>query len=545
MRQGVKAQEAHARNVERHLDEEGAGEEEAEVMPEGGRDRDQGIAEGVDVDDTTETEALGARGPHVVGAEVFQQAVAGKERERGEGADGHAGEGQDGVVEASAPREAVPGKALGREPTELEAEHLQQGHGEDVARDRVEDEQTLRAQRVEPAVALERLEHAERQGNPVGDGHGPEPEPEREREARLNLVPDRLVGFRGGAEVELKHARERWIVDDDADGFFGVVGKGRRLGSPARSEAAVEVADGEGMAVGRDLQLDGGARLRLIRDFQFGDALGVEARGGLEGRAGPDAQPDRVGLDERTVEAVASLEVVEFLGGGRAGGARFPAAAFLVGLLALGHGLFNRTTRHEAGEAKRDESNPDEGQREEQQPSEDVVVHVGRPVGQRLTRRGQPRKDSACPVPSGCLSVGCVCFPVSAPHARSRSISDRPLFVALPLARFPPRCLHELGVLLRADALLVFCAALLPGGGAWFGQPAGDGRRLDRLQPRRLRRCDLARGAVASADPFPFLGGVRAKSNHRQADPVDADHPRRRRQGEGGDPEVHRGAQGR
>ncbi len=87
----------------------------------------------MDIDDAVEAHAFGASGADVVGAEVFEEAVAGEQRQGREGTNGHAGQRQHGVLEPSAPSEAIPGEALGREPAKLEAEDLQQGHGEDIA----------------------------------------------------------------------------------------------------------------------------------------------------------------------------------------------------------------------------------------------------------------------------------------------------------------------------------------------------------------------------------------------------------------------------
>ena len=72
MDERVVTQQAEARNIERHFDEERAGEEEAEIAPEGRGQRYERIAERVHKDDAPVAEAFGFGSADVVGGEVIE-----------------------------------------------------------------------------------------------------------------------------------------------------------------------------------------------------------------------------------------------------------------------------------------------------------------------------------------------------------------------------------------------------------------------------------------------------------------------------------------
>ena len=257
MEQGVVAQQAHAGQVEGDLDKEGARQEEAEVMPEGRRDRDQGVAQRVHEDDAAVAHALRAGRADVVRAQALEQAVAREEGEGREGADRHAAQRQQCVVEARAPGQAVPGEALGREPMQLVAEVFQQHDRQHVARDRIEDEERERRAPVEGAITLERFGHAEGNRDGVGEHERPASEPDRQREAGLDLRPDGFVALGRFAEVELEETGERRAVEHEARGLGGVVGQRGGFGAPVRDDLAGVIGDREPIVREGDFQFTG------------------------------------------------------------------------------------------------------------------------------------------------------------------------------------------------------------------------------------------------------------------------------------------------
>ena len=163
---------ADARDAEEGLGDKGAGEQSGQRAAHDGHDGDEGIAEGVMIDDLALGKALGPGGADIVGVEHLQHVGAGVAHE---GAHAHHHQRDDGhhqvvchIPELAPGGEllkAAPGQAVEVKPAQLHGEHqLEQGREEEGGQGNTgqrDDGHNI----VGPGVLLGGSQHTQRDGD--------------------------------------------------------------------------------------------------------------------------------------------------------------------------------------------------------------------------------------------------------------------------------------------------------------------------------------------------------------------------------------------
>src|SRR5690606_12409386 len=183
--------QAQAVEGEDHLDEQGAGEEDAdEGGGETGNDQQHGVAEYVAVEHAMVGQALGPGGDHVLLVDLVEEAVLGQQGQGGEVAYDQSGDRQHQVpevVENLAAEaeffEVVRGQPAQREPVPVAAtgEQHDQQNGEEKGRDGVTDDDRRTGPDVEGAAVAGGLGDAQWNGHQIHDQGAPETERDRYR----------------------------------------------------------------------------------------------------------------------------------------------------------------------------------------------------------------------------------------------------------------------------------------------------------------------------------------------------------------------------
>src|ERR1700733_2296328 len=197
---------------EDRLDQQRAGEEGAdEGARKAGDHYQHGIAEDVAVQHLAFRAALGARGQHVLLAQLFQERVFGQKRRRGEGGKRHRHDRQGQVpeiIEDFFPprklRPAVGGQSAQREDIEERAAGKQDDEQdrEQESGDRVADDDHTGRPHVELRAVAHGLADAERYRNQITEQRHPDPERDRDRQLLPDELQDADVAEIALAEVE-------------------------------------------------------------------------------------------------------------------------------------------------------------------------------------------------------------------------------------------------------------------------------------------------------------------------------------------------------
>jgi hypothetical protein len=207
--------------VEDLLHDEGPGEEARDEGAEDGDDGDEGVAQRMAEDDVEAPESLGPRGDYVVGLHDLEHARSREPRREG---DVEAREGEDGKEIT-----AGIGDAVGREPSQLEREDVQEDGGDDEGGDGDAQGGEGHDEPVGPFVLPERGEDAEghAQGEDEEKRHGAETGGDREALADELIDAHALVLDRG-SQVQPGEALE---VDDELppQRLVEVVARAQRL----------------------------------------------------------------------------------------------------------------------------------------------------------------------------------------------------------------------------------------------------------------------------------------------------------------------------
>ena len=228
--------------------------------------------------------AFGARGQHVLLAQLVQEAVFGEQRHGGEGGQPHGNHRQDQVpeiIEDLLPpgklRPAFGGQAAQREdlPERAAGEQHDQEDGEQESGDGVADDDHARRPDVVMRAVVHRLADAERNRDQIGEQRHPDTERDRDRQLLLDQVDHPHV-----AKIALAEIEAQVIPQHDEKALIG------RL---VEAELLLQVPD-EGRVEPLCAAISGiGAALRA-RGAGAGEYVAIGGTGNAPHRAGSGAR---------------------------------------------------------------------------------------------------------------------------------------------------------------------------------------------------------------------------------------------------------------
>src|SRR6266404_7843685 len=326
----LEAEQPDAVEREYGLDQERAGKKRVhERAGKAGDHYQHGVAEDVPIEHLALGAALGARGEHILLANLVEEGVLGEQRHGGERGKPHGEDRQHQVPEIvenlSGNRQLRP--IVGGQPAQREnveersaGEQDDEQNREQESRDRVADDDDARSPGVELRAVLDRLADAERDRDQIGQ----EREPNAERNGNRQLLLDELENG-GVAKIALAEIEPRIVPQHQEKALVGRLVEAELL-LQALDEFRVEAL--RAAVFGADC-VDGGA------------AAGLPARPEIAARRPRDAR-------------------------GRSG----------VGARELGDDTFDRPAGGELHHHERDQHDAEQGRDHEQQAPDDVGGHV-------------------------------------------------------------------------------------------------------------------------------------------------------------------------